>query len=99
MAAEIKQTALNFMDHLPILQVVVPMLIAPIIVICNNRLISWLLSFLGTIICLIISVILIRTVADGGVLTYFLGGWAPPVGIEYRIDAANSILLFLISIM
>ena len=99
MAAEIKQTALNFMDHLPILQVVVPMLIAPIIVILNNRLISWLLSFLGTIICLIISVILIRTVADGGVLTYFLGGWAPPVGIEYRIDAANSILLFLISII
>ena len=36
MAAEIKQTALNFMDHLPILQVVFPMLIAPLIVILNN---------------------------------------------------------------
>ncbi len=99
MASEIKQTVLHFSDHLPILQVVVPMLIAPMIVVFNNRLIAWLLSFLGTIICLIISVALIWATADGSVLTYFLGGWAPPIGIEYRIDAANSILLFLISVI
>ena len=99
MASEIKQTVLHLSDHLPILQVVVPMLIAPIIVIFNNRLIAWLLSFFGTIICLIISVALIWATADGSVLTYFLGGWIPPVGIEYRIDAANSILLFLISVI
>ena len=90
MASEIKQTVLHFSDHLPILQVVVPMLIAPIIIVFNNRLIAWLLSFLGTIICLIISVALIWATADGSVLTYFLGGWVPPIGIEYRIDAANS---------
>ena len=30
MASEIKQTVLHLSDHLPILQVVVPMLIAPI---------------------------------------------------------------------
>ncbi len=99
MASDIKQTALNLVEHLPILQVVVPMLIAPIIIILNNRLISWLLSFLGTVICLIISVFLISATADGSVLTYFLGGWVPPVGIEYSIDAANSILLFLISVI
>ena len=99
MASEIKQTVLHFSDHLPILQVVVPMLIAPMIVVFNNRLIAWLLSFLGTIICLIISVALIWSTADGSVLTYFLGGWVPPIGIEYRIDAANSILLFLISVI
>ena len=99
MASEIKQGTLDLINHLPILQVITPMLIAPILVVLNQKILSWLLSFVGTLICLFISVLLMQAVSDGSVLTYFLGGWAPPIGIEYRIDAANSILLFLISII
>ena len=99
MASEIKQGTLDLINHLPILQVITPMLIAPILVVLNNKTLSWLLSFVGTLICLFISVLLMQAVSDGSTLTYFLGGWAPPIGIEYRIDAANSILLFLISII
>jgi multicomponent Na+:H+ antiporter subunit D len=99
MASEIKQGTLDLINHLPILQVITPMLIAPILVVLNNKTLSWLLSFVGALACLIISVLLIQAVSDGSTLTYFLGGWAPPIGIEYRIDAANSILLFLISII
>ena len=99
MASEIKEGTLDLINHLPILQVITPMLIAPILVVLNNKTLSWLLSFLGALACLFISVLLIQTVSDGSTLTYFLGGWAPPIGIEYRIDAANSILLFLISII
>ena len=99
MASEIKQSTLDLINHLPILQVITPMLIAPILIVLNNKTLSWLLSFVGALGCLIISLLLIQTVSDGSTLTYFLGGWAPPIGIEYRIDAANSILLFLISII
>ena len=99
MASEIKQGTLDLINHLPILQVITPMLIAPVLVVLNNKTLSWLLSFVGALACLIISVLLIQSVSDGSTLTYFLGGWAPPIGIEYRIDAANSILLFLISII
>ena len=99
MASEIKQGTLDLINHLPILQVITPMLIAPILVVLNNKTLSWLLSFVGALACLVISVLLIQAVSDGSTLTYFLGGWAPPIGIEYRIDAANSILLFLISII
>ena len=98
MASEIKQGTLDLINHLPILQVITPMLIAPILIVLNNKTLSWLLSFVGALGCLIISLLLIQSVSDGSTLTYFLGGWAPPIGIEYRIDAANSILLFLISI-
>ena len=99
MASEIKQGTLELVNHLPILQVITPMLIAPILVVLNNKTLSWLLRFLGALTCLFISILLMQTVSDGSILTYYLGGWVPPIGIEYRIDAANSILLFLISII
>ena len=99
MASEIKQGTLELVNHLPILQVITPMLIAPILVVLNNKTLSWLLSFVGALACLFISILLIQAVSDGSILTYYLGGWVPPIGIEYRIDAANAILLFLISII
>ena len=92
MASEIKQGTLDLINHLPILQVITPMLIAPILIVLNNKTLSWLLSFVGALGCLIISLLLIQTVSDGSTLTYFLGGWAPPIGIEYRIDAALSLI-------
>ena len=47
MASEIKQGTLDLINHLPILQVITPMLIAPILVVLNNKTLSWLLSFIG----------------------------------------------------
>lgn len=32
-----------------------------------------------------------------GVLSYAIGGWAPPVGIEFRVDALNSMILLLVT--
>ena len=49
MASEIKQGTLELVNHLPILQVITPMLIAPILVVLNNKTLSWLLSFVGTL--------------------------------------------------
>jgi multicomponent Na+:H+ antiporter subunit D len=36
-------------------------------------------------------------VLDGGVIVYELGGWAPPWGIEYRIDAVNAFVALLVA--
>jgi multicomponent Na+:H+ antiporter subunit D len=99
MASVSQQTSMVLVDHLPILQVIVPMLMAPVIIVLNKKSLSWWLSFLSTFLCLIISLFLMKMVEDGDTITYFLGGWSPPVGIEYRIDPANSILLFLISVI
>ena len=61
MASEIKQGTLDLINHLPILQVITPMLIAPILIVLNNKTLSWLLSFVGALGCLIISLLLIHT--------------------------------------
>lgn len=38
-------------------------------------------------------------VLDVGVLSYEMGGWAPPIGIEYRLDAANALVALLIAVL
>jgi len=40
---------------------------------------------------------LLTRVIGGEVLSYHIGGWAPPLGIEYRVDAANAFVLLLVT--
>lgn len=85
------------MTHLPILQVMVPFIAAPICVLLGNRKLVWGITFLASAAALAISWLLLVSVLDGSVISYHLGGWAPPLGIEYRVDAANAFVLFIVS--
>lgn len=96
-AQVVEHTARSFVDHLPILQVLIPFCTAPIIVLFGSRRLAWPLAFMATATSLVISVLLMLSVQEGGMVTYTMGGWAPPLGIEYRIDAANAFVLLLIS--
>jgi multicomponent Na+:H+ antiporter subunit D len=92
-----EHTARALVDHLPLLQVLVPFCTAPIIVLIGSRRLAWPLAFLSSAIALVISVMLLMSVREGTYVSYTMGGWAPPLGIEYRIDAANAFVLLLIS--
>lgn len=83
--------------HLPILQVVFPLLAAPICVLLRRR--SWAYGFtiLVTGIGVVFSLVLLKRTFNGSATSYALGGFPPPWGIEYRIDAANAIILLLVS--
>ena len=94
---EVAHTALTLSDHLPLLQIVVPFFAAPLIVLIGRRSLAWPIAFLTSAIAFVIAAMLLLEVKDGGYISYALGGWAPPLGIEYRVDATNAILLFLIS--
>ncbi|MDX1483977.1 MAG: monovalent cation/H+ antiporter subunit D family protein [Alphaproteobacteria bacterium] len=83
--------------HLPILQVVIPLVAAPVSVFCRRASVAWYLTFLVSIAAFAVSVALLDQVLDKGTLSYAIGGWAPPWGIEYRVDAANAIVLLIIS--
>ena len=96
---ETEIAARTLADQMPILQVLIPFMAAPVIVIIGSRALAWPLAFASSLAALIISVILLGNVMDGSIISYQLGGWAPPLGIEYRVDAANAIVLFLISLM
>jgi multicomponent Na+:H+ antiporter subunit D len=45
----------------------------------------------------VVAVAILLQVLANGTISYHLGSWEPPWGIEYRIDAANALLLVLVS--
>ncbi|MBT0958685.1 monovalent cation/H+ antiporter subunit D family protein [Alphaproteobacteria bacterium KMM 3653] len=96
---EIREVAMTLHAQLPALQIVVPFMTAPLIVFFGKRETAWWLAFLSCSVSLVISYLLLMQVIGGGFISYQMGGWAPPLGIEYRIDAANGLILFLISLV
>lgn len=89
----------NLLNDLPALQVLLPLLIAPLCFIVRLGSLSWLIAFSTSIVTFIISLVLFNQVSDGDILSYAMGGWKAPIGIEYRIDRLNSFIMLLISAM
>ena len=86
-------------NHLPALQVVIPLLLAPVAILVSLPFLSWLVALFGSLFCLYASVSLFFQVSEFGKINYFMGGWLPPYGIEYVIDDASSFMIVLISLM
>ena len=87
-------------EHLPVLPVVVPLVAAPLCVLIpsgRDGLGPWVFALLTAWISFALSVLLLASVMDGGTLRYFLGGWAPPLGIEYRVDLMGALVMVLVS--
>ena len=78
----VHHVALTLAEQLPILQVIVPFIVAPLIVFLGIRQLAWPLAFLASLSCLVISCLLLQQVIDGSEISYKHGGWAPPLGIE-----------------
>jgi multicomponent Na+:H+ antiporter subunit D len=91
------QVARTLMDHLPVLVILLPFIAAPLLVVLGSRRLTWPVTFAASAGSFVISFLLLMQVIDGSVISYRLGGWAPPLGIEYRVDATNAFLLLLIS--
>ncbi len=85
--------------HLPVLQVIVPLIAAPCCLMIRSPAVVGRFVQLATLATLIISLGLVREVLEQGVLSYALGGWQAPWGIEYRIDPLNVYLLVLVSLL
>ncbi|MEM6453582.1 MAG: monovalent cation/H+ antiporter subunit D family protein [Acidobacteriota bacterium] len=90
-------TAASFLDHLPALQVLVPLMSAPLCLLARNAFAARLISRIAGLTTLGIAISLLQRVRAEGVISYALGGWAPPLGIEYRIDALNVYLLLVVA--
>jgi multicomponent Na+:H+ antiporter subunit D len=84
-------------DQLPILQVVIPLLAAPLCLLARDGRLAWALSQAAALAALAVSVALLLTVQADGPISYAIGGWAAPYGIEYRIDLLAAYVLLLIS--
>ncbi|MEM7056646.1 MAG: monovalent cation/H+ antiporter subunit D family protein [Pseudomonadota bacterium] len=90
---------LDLHAHLPALQVMVPLIGSVICALVRQRHVCAAITIGCSVLMPVIAFALLWQVQETGTISYAMGGWAPPVGIEYRVDAPNAFLLVLVSIM
>ncbi len=83
--------------HLPALQVVVPLIGAVLSAFLRRGRSAWLLATVVSWLMPVIAILLMAKVVANGPISYHLGGWAPPFGIEYRVDLLAAFVLVLVS--
>jgi multicomponent Na+:H+ antiporter subunit D len=79
------------------LQVVVPLLGAVFAAFMRRHTPAFILTAIVSWILPFVSAAMLWQVLTDGPISYALGGWEPPWGIEYRVDALNAFVLMLIS--
>ena len=84
-------------SHLSLLIVIIPLVTAVIVAALPNGRLPWLVSTLVSWLVFYLACWQLMNVNTGNVISYELGGWAPPWGIEYRIDAANALVALIVS--
>jgi multicomponent Na+:H+ antiporter subunit D len=82
---------------LPILQILVPLIAAPLAVLFRERLTAWLITVAAGWFCLYSSVMMLFHVRESGTMVYKLGNWPKHVGIHYNVDIANVFILVIVS--
>ncbi len=83
--------------HLSLLLVVLPLIAAPIAAILPTGRAPWLLSSVVSAACALLAAMQLWAVLNNGLINYEFGGWAPPWGIAYRIDAVNALVALMVS--
>ena len=88
---------MSLIAQLPVLPVVIPIIAAPITLLLPKGRAPHLWASAFSWITFAACIWLFTEVSANGTISYFLGDWAPPIGIEYRIDLANALVLLLVS--
>ncbi len=83
--------------QLPALQVALPLISAPLGLLLRRHRLVWALAVVVCWMSLAISWLLLQQVLAEGTISYAMGGWAAPWGIEYRIDAVNAYVALIVT--
>ena len=85
--------------HAPALIVVIPLIMAAVAAFMPKGLWAWGVTLVTAIAVAVLSLNILGQVSTGGVISYAMGGWLPPAGIELRVDMLNVPLLLLVGIV
>jgi len=85
--------------HAPVLLVMVPLFMSAVVAAQPSGRFGWVAALLCTGFAALCAIDLAGQVADVGVISYAMGDWPPPIGIEFRIDGLNVALLLLLCAM
>jgi len=83
--------------HLPALQVVVPMLVAPLVVLLHPRGLAWAAATVASAGSFLLAVQMAAGVLAGQVYRYAMGGWPAPYGIALEVDEFSAMLLLVLT--
>jgi multicomponent Na+:H+ antiporter subunit D len=83
--------------QVPALLIVIPLLSAPICVALRRRLPALVVAVAACWTSFVLAVLLLLRVLEVDVVTYALGGWAAPWGIELRIDLLGAFVVVFVS--
>jgi multicomponent Na+:H+ antiporter subunit D len=83
---------------LPVLQVVVPLLIAPLVMILRPSGLAWAAATATSFMAFLIALKLAAAALAGEALRYELGAWAAPYGIELHVDSFGALLLLILTV-
>ncbi|MGE0565070.1 MAG: monovalent cation/H+ antiporter subunit D family protein [Pseudolabrys sp.] len=84
-------------SSLPALQIIVPLFGALAAALVRRHTLAYAITLAVSWLLPIIAGLLVWQTMTTGTISYHLGGWTPPWGIEYRIDAVNALVLFIVS--
>lgn len=84
-------------QHLPALQVVIPLLGGVLAALLRREAPAFALTLAVSWAMPVVSGFMLCQVIESGPISYAIGGWPPPWGIEYRIDLLNGFVLMLVS--
>lgn len=83
--------------HLPVLVIIIPLISAPLCILFRGKDQAFGIALLATWASFACACLITARVMAEGTLSYELGGWPPPIGIEIRIDALNALILLIVS--
>jgi multicomponent Na+:H+ antiporter subunit D len=84
-------------QHLAILAVLLPLLAAPLCFLLGRHVIVWVFATLVSWLAFVVSLLLVEQVMFTATISYALGGWPAPWGIEVRIDALSAFVLLVVN--
>ena len=96
-AATVESVLLRFLDHLPVLPVLLPLLAAPVCVLLETGARAWWAAVCAAWLSLTAAAVLLWQVDHFGPVSYALGGWAAPWGIEYYVDLLGGYVLLIVA--
>ncbi len=82
-------------EHFPVLLIALSLVSSFTILVAGwlNKKFCWFISLATIFVQLLMAVSILNHVLTVGTISYWLGGWMPPWGIEYVMDALNGYIL------
>ena len=85
------------MENFPVIQVLLPLLSAPLCLLFNNARLAWIISVVVSWAALFVSLSLLAFVNENGPMNYELGGWPAPIGIVFHVDILTAFVLLIVT--